>query len=298
MRTRQPLPTVSVVIPTLNEARNLPHVLPGLPDIVSEVVLVDGGSKDNTILMAKELRPDIRILTQTGKGKGNALMEGFLASTGEIIVMMDADGSHDPQEMHLFVDALIEGADFAKGSRYIHDGGSGDFTWIRRFGNTCINLLANVCFKVQFTDLCYGYNAFWRRCLPYLDIDSPGFEVETLMNIRVRKANLKVKEVPSFEAVRIFGESKLKAFHDGWRIVKTIARERLIETKDPYSSPKISPVKMKVKESNLRKLVVSPASSSRQKCSGDPLRSPGLQGINARHHNECPASPGLPQHSN
>ena len=220
-------PTVSVVIPTLNEAKNLPYVLPDLPDIVSEVVLVDGGSKDNTMEAARELRPDVRILRQTGKGKGNALMEGFAAATGDIIVMMDADGSHDPQEILLFVDALMSGADFAKGSRFIHDGGSGDFTWIRRLGNNGINLLANACFKVQFTDLCYGYNAFWRRFLPYLDIDSPGFEVETLMNIRACKANLKVKEVPSFEAVRIFGESKLKAMRDGWRIVKTIIREAL-----------------------------------------------------------------------
>lgn len=242
MRRVERLPTVSVVIPTLNEAKNLPHVLPELPDVVSEVVLVDGGSRDETIAVARELRPDIRILRQTGRGKGNALAEGFVASTGEIIVMMDADGSHDPHEIMLFVDALMKGADFAKGSRYIHDGGSGDFTWTRRFGNTCINLLANACFHVQFTDLCYGYNAFWRRFLPYLDIDSPGFEVETLMNIRARKANLKVKEVPSFEADRLFGESKLKAMRDGWRIVKTILRERLAERKRSalYSSAEVS----------------------------------------------------------
>lgn len=242
MRRVERLPTVSVVIPTLNEAKNLPHVLPELPDVVSEVVLVDGGSRDETIAVARELRPDIRILRQTGRGKGNALAEGFAASTGEIIVMMDADGSHDPHEIMLFVDALVKGAEFAKGSRYIHDGGSGDFTWTRRFGNTCINLLANACFHVQFTDLCYGYNAFWRRFLPYLDIDSPGFEVETLMNIRARKANLKVKEVPSFEADRLFGESKLKAMRDGWRIVKTILRERLGERKGSalYSSAEVS----------------------------------------------------------
>src|SRR2546430_17396968 len=91
-----------------------------------------------------------------------------LPISGDIIVMMDADGSHDPHEIPLFVDALMKGADFAKGSRFIHDGGSGDFTWVRRFGNNSINLLANACFNVQFTDLCYGYNAFWQRFLPYL----------------------------------------------------------------------------------------------------------------------------------
>src|SRR5947209_17144764 len=118
MHNVQQLPTVSIVIPTLNEAENLPHILPDLPDIVSEVLLVDGGSKDNTIVVAKKLRPDIHIIRQTGKGKGNALMEGFAASTGDIIVMMDADGSNDPHEIALFVDALMNGADFAKGSRF------------------------------------------------------------------------------------------------------------------------------------------------------------------------------------
>jgi glycosyltransferase involved in cell wall biosynthesis len=238
MDKMQQFVTISLVIPTLNEAKNLPCVLTGMPDIVSEVILVDGGSTDNTIQAAKELRPDIHILRQSARGKGNALTEGFAAATGDIIVMMDADGSHDPQEIPLFVDALMKGADFAKGSRFIHDGASEDFTLIRQFGNSCINLLANVCFKVQFTDLCYGYNAFWRYCLPFLDIDSPGFEVETLMNIRACKANLKVKEVPSFEAVRFSGESKLKALHDGWRIVKTIVRERLPEKKSQYASSK------------------------------------------------------------
>jgi glycosyltransferase involved in cell wall biosynthesis len=230
--------TISIVIPTLNEAKNLPCVLTEMPDIVSEVILVDGGSIDNTIQTAKELRPDIHILRQSAKGKGNALTEGFAAATGDIIVMMDADGSHDPQEIPLFVDALMKGADFAKGSRFIHDGASEDFTRIRQLGNSCINLLANMCFKVQFSDLCYGYNAFWRYCLPYLAIDSPGFEVETLMNIRACKANLKVIEVPSFEAVRFSGESKLKAFHDGWRIVKTIVQERLPEKKSHFASSK------------------------------------------------------------
>lgn len=231
-------PTVSVVVPTLNEAKNLPHVLPRLPDIVTEVVLVDGGSKDNTIEVARELWPDIIIKRQTGKGKGNALTEGFAATTGDIIVMIDADGSNDPLEILLFVEALMNGADFAKGSRYIHDAGSEDFTWIRRMGNGAINLMANICFKVQFTDLCYGYNAFWRYCLPYLNIDCPGFEVETLMNLRAFKAKLKIKEVPSFEAVRLYGESKLKAIHDGWRILKTIVRERMRGTGPVYIAPK------------------------------------------------------------
>src|SRR5437899_9420742 len=89
-------PAISVVIPARNEAQNLRHVLPYIPSIVSEVILVDGHSTDDTIAVAQQLLPSIRIIKQPGKGKGDALRAGFAACTGDIIVMLDADGSADP----------------------------------------------------------------------------------------------------------------------------------------------------------------------------------------------------------
>src|SRR5579859_2476357 len=89
-------PQISVVIPTRNEAYNLPYVLPYIPATVYEVILVDGHSTDDTIAVAQELLPGICILKQTGRGKGNALREGFAHCTGDIIVMLDADGSAAP----------------------------------------------------------------------------------------------------------------------------------------------------------------------------------------------------------
>jgi GT2 family glycosyltransferase len=103
-------PTVSVIIPALNEARNLPHVLGRLPEGIDEVILVDGRSTDDTVAVARRLRPDVRVVEQTRKGKGNALACGFDAATGDIIVMIDADGSTDPAEIPRFVDALVAGA--------------------------------------------------------------------------------------------------------------------------------------------------------------------------------------------
>jgi glycosyltransferase involved in cell wall biosynthesis len=217
---------VSVVIPTLNEAENLPHVLGRLPAGLHEVVVVDGNSTDGTIALAQELRPDGRIIVQSGRGKGNALAEGFAACTGDIIVMLDADGSTDAAEIPRFVGALLNGADFIKGSRFAQGGASADITWMRWFGNRLLTSIVNGLYGTSYTDLCYGYNAFWSRCLPYMRVDCSGFEVETLINIRIAKAGLVVHEVPSFERARINGWSKLNTINDGSRVLSTIVRER------------------------------------------------------------------------
>ena len=217
---------VSVVVPAMNEAANLPHVFGRLPEGLHEVILVDGHSVDDTIAVARALRPDVRVVLQSGRGKGNALACGFAAATGEIIVMIDADGSTDPAEIPAFVDALLAGADFAKGSRFMEAGGSADITPLRRLGNAVLGAAVNVLYGTRYTDLCYGYNAFWAHCLPHMDIRCDGFEVETLINVRIAKARLKVTEVPSHEAERIYGESKLNAFRDGRRVLATIVRER------------------------------------------------------------------------
>jgi glycosyltransferase involved in cell wall biosynthesis len=168
----------------------------------------------------------VRIVSEPRPGKGIALISGFEASRGDIIVALDADGSTDAAEIARFVAALEEGADFVKGSRFLDGGGSADLTPLRRFGNWMLRSSANALHGTRYTDLCYGYNAFWRRCLPQLDLDCDGFEVETVMNIRAARANLRVAEVPSYESKRIYGESNLNVVRDGLRILRTILSER------------------------------------------------------------------------
>ena len=219
--------SITVVIPTLNEAANLPHVLPLIPDFVDEVVLVDGHSADATVATARAIRPDIRVVLQDRRGKGNALACGFAAASGDIIVMLDADGSTDPNEIPQFVAALLQGSDFAKGSRYADGGSSTDITPLRSVGNKALALAVNVLFRTRYTDLCYGYNAFWRHCLPYMNVTCDGFEVETLIHVRIARAGLTVTEVGSVEHARLHGESKLNALRDGFRVLSTIVRERV-----------------------------------------------------------------------
>ncbi|HWU11077.1 MAG TPA: glycosyltransferase family 2 protein [Streptomyces sp.] len=221
-------PPVSVVIPAMNEAENLPHVFRTLPDWIHEVVLVDGNSTDDTVRVARELRPDVVVVRQVGKGKGDALISGFAACTGEIIVMVDADGSADGEEIVSYVSALVGGADFAKGSRFANGGGTDDMTAFRRLGNRALCTAVNRKFKARYTDLCYGYNAFWKHCLDRITLDCTGFEIETLMNIRVVKAGLRVQEVPSHEYNRIHGVSNLSAVRDGLRVLRVILKEKRV----------------------------------------------------------------------
>jgi glycosyltransferase involved in cell wall biosynthesis len=224
----------------MNEARNLPYVFADLPADLHQVILVDGSSTDDTVAVARRLRSDVTVVRQTRKGKGNALACGFAAATGDIIMMFDADGSADGAEIPRFVDALCQGADFAKGSRFIKGGGSSDISRLRRAGNLWLNKIVNVLYGTEYSDLCYGYNAVWRDCLEHLDLDhsewigpeaatmqwGDGFEVETLINVRIAKAGLRVIEVPSFERSRVHGTSNLDAFSDGWRVLRVIHAER------------------------------------------------------------------------
>ncbi len=220
------LPRISVVIPAHNEAKNLPYVLPLIPNSVHEVILVNDHSTDNTVEVACRVLPNIRITdTQSGRGKGAALRSGFAAATGDIIVMIDADGSSDPREIPRFTEALLAGAYFAIGSRFIDDGGSADITCLRRLGARVLIWIANQLFGLRFTDMFCGLNAFWKDCLNFFKIDCDGFEVETLILLRVCKANLEIVDVPSYEHSRIYGTSNFRTFRDGWRVLRMIVKE-------------------------------------------------------------------------
>jgi hypothetical protein len=217
--------TLSVVIPTLNEAANIERVLDELNPF-DDIVLVDGMSTDGTVELARGARPDIRVLQRPPRGKGDALRAGFAAATGDVIVIMDADGSMDPGEVQVFMATIALGFDLVKGSRMACGGGSHDLTMIRLLGNAALCRLANTLFHTHWTDLCYGYLAFRRDCLPRMALNASGFEIESQILGNSAIAGMRIAEVPSIEMPRFAGESHLNVRRDGTRILKAMLAAR------------------------------------------------------------------------
>jgi glycosyltransferase involved in cell wall biosynthesis len=217
--------SVSVVIPAKNEARNIGWVLERMPSYVDEVIVVDGLSTDGTLEIAKMIVPDVVVIHEDRPGKGAAMRAGMAVAGGDCVVVMDADGSMDPEEIHLYVSALAAGADLAKGSRFVEGGGSTDITRLRQFGNAQLLALANALFRTDFTELCYGFMALRRSAIARLALDADGFEIETQIVTRAVRAGLRICEVPSQEAPRRYGESNLHTFRDGWRVLRTMLAE-------------------------------------------------------------------------
>ena len=228
------LAKVSVVIPAKNEAANISWVLQRIPPMVHEVVLVDGHSTDSTVEVASRLRPDIVVVHEERRGKGAALQAGFAAATGDIVVMLDADGSMHPGEIIRYIAMLLSGFDFVKGSRFMPGGGSSDITRVRRLGHRGLLGLANFIYRTRYTDLCYGYCAFRRTALNELALSADGFEIETQLVLHAGMAGLRISEVPSFESPRRFGQSNLRTFRDGQRVLWTLLRARSAFARPSY----------------------------------------------------------------
>ena len=231
---RTHLSRVSLLIPALNESKNIAILLNSLADHVPEIheIIVVDGSLDETAEVARRLGASV--MTQEGNGKGDALRQAFASAYGgDIVVSIDADGSNRIEEIPQLVEAVVNGADLAKGSRFMSGGGSTDLSLIRRIGNGLFVRLVNLIWSAHYTDLCYGFVAFRKGALMTLAplLESNHFEIETEICIKARKLGLKVVEVPSVELRRRYGSSKLRGVQDSSRIFRTVLHELTLSLK-------------------------------------------------------------------
>jgi glycosyltransferase involved in cell wall biosynthesis len=225
MKRPENCPSVTVLVCTLNEEKNLPHVLPKIPRWVDEILIVDGHSTDNTFEVAKEIHPEVKVLYQPDRGKGDALRYGIQQASGEIIVTLDADGQTNPEEIERFINPLLNGYDFAKGTR-LAQGRPPNMSRHRWFGNKILAITSNILYGTKYTDVCSGYNAFWKKS--WVKIRFPDeFGYEPLIIIRVKKAGLKILEITSCDEGRVSGTSKLPSWRQGWGALKAILKERI-----------------------------------------------------------------------
>jgi len=217
---------VTLIIPTRNEEGAIGSTLREVPrDVVDEIIVVDGHSTDKTADEVKaELRPSDKFVVQKGKGYGGAFSEGFDIATGDVIIMMDADGSHNPAEIPQLVEKVRRGYEYVMMSRYARGGRSEDDTIIRWFGNRMFTWLTNVVHSTNVTDSLYLYTAITKDGLKRLNLTSTGFEFCTEILVKAHRAGLKFAEVPAFERGRMAGKTKVNAFWHGLKILRMILR--------------------------------------------------------------------------
>ena len=223
-------PKVTVCIPSRNEAENLPHVVEAARGYADDLLVVDGHSTDDTVAVAREL--GARVVSDGGEGKGDGIRTGIREAHGDIIVFIDADGSHDPRDIPAMVNIIAGGeADLVIGSR--GKGGSdalhGDVEkLVRMIGSDIILICINLRFQTQLTDSQNGFRAIRTDVARDIGLEEDLTTIEQEMTIKTLKKGYRVAEIPSHEFARRHGHSAISLrkpriwFRYVWSVVKNL----------------------------------------------------------------------------
>lgn len=215
---------ISIVIPALNEEDVIESTIKEIPveelkniGFDTEIIVVDNNSTDNTAEIAR--KSGAMVVRESEKGYGNAYLKGFKESTGDIIVMGDADGTYPLRKIPEFVKKITEeNADFVIGSRLKGNIHKGAMPFLHRYiGNPVLTGILNLLFRTGISDAHCGMRAFKREVLEKMNLKTPGMEFASEMVIEASRKNLNIKEIPIEYFPRKGGKAKLHSFHDGWR---------------------------------------------------------------------------------
>jgi glycosyltransferase involved in cell wall biosynthesis len=217
-----------VVIPAYNEEKTIGNVIEETIQIMDslglpyEIIVVDDGSTDRTREVASRYKATV-LSNGRNRGKGYALRKGFQHTQGDIVVTIDADGSHKPKEIPDLINPLFNGADIVAGSRFLGDGRNHTCK-LHMLGNHLINTAIMVLTRKLITDSQTGLRAFKREFLQKIHLESYGYEIETEITVKSLKNGFKLKEVPISCEKRKYNISRLKILSDGFKILKTILK--------------------------------------------------------------------------
>lgn len=216
---------VTVVIPTYDEEGSIEKTITEIPrKYIDEIIVVDRSS-DRTAQIAKRL--GCRVLRQQGKGFGNALRQGIENASGDIVLIMDADGSQNPRDIPMLINRVREGYDYVLASRYTVGSHSEDDTLLRSFGNWLITWTFNRMFHVNTSDSIFLFTAVRKKEYERLNLRSDGFEYCIELLAKAYVAGLKMVEIPSIERKRYAGRTKVNDFLTGYNLLKSIFLWRL-----------------------------------------------------------------------
>lgn len=219
--------TVTLIAATLNELEAAKVVLPRIDrSVVDELIVVDGGSTDGTVEFCES--QGYTVLRQKECGYGSAMREAAAIAKGDLIIEFPPDGNSLPEKVPDVVKKLEEGYDLVIASRYAPGARSDDDDFLTGIGNWGFTFVTNLLFWSSYTDVLVGFRGYRKSALGKVRMDASGLEWSIQMPIQFRKHRLRTADIPAIEPARIGGVRKMRPFRTGWRILKTLVRERCI----------------------------------------------------------------------
>ena len=208
---------LTLIIPAKNESASLPAVLEEIKDYECKLIIILEVSDIETIKVAKNF--DCKIIHQSDKGYGNALIEGMQNVETDYLCIFNADGSFDPKYLNDMLNTCKKNLDFVFASRYMNEGGSDDDTFLTKVGNFIFSGIGNIFFSLKLSDILYTFLLGKTESFKRLSLKSKDFCLCVEMPIKAKKNKMNFIDMPSYERKRIAGKKKVNEFKDGFKIL-------------------------------------------------------------------------------